>query len=98
MQMTKPFSAVLDRVGVKSPFTRNWLDLLCFCLSGLNSDGTITAEMAMMFAEFCESLLLLPAPCSLPPAPPFPAHAISRTDTTDASTGCLMDLCTNRQA
>ena len=32
----------------------------------LNSDGTITAEMAMMFAEFCESLLLLPAPLLLP--------------------------------
>ena len=28
-----------------------WLDLLCFCLSGLPSDGTVTAEMAMMFGE-----------------------------------------------
>ena len=33
------------------PFARRWLDLLCFCLSGLPADGTVTAEMAMMFGE-----------------------------------------------
>ena len=51
-KMTTAFSEVLDEAGVNDPFSRNWLDLLCFCLSGLPADGTITAEMAMMFGEF----------------------------------------------
>ncbi len=51
-KMTSPFSAVLEDAGLTDPFARNWLDLLCFCLSGLPADGTITAEMAMMFGEF----------------------------------------------
>lgn len=50
--LTQPFSATLDRAGVKDRFARNWLDLLCFCLSGLTTTGTVTAEMAMMFSEF----------------------------------------------
>lgn len=29
---------------VKDPFVRNYLDLLCFLLSGLPANGTIAAE------------------------------------------------------
>jgi phytoene dehydrogenase-like protein len=54
LKLTKPFSSVLNDAGVKDEFARNWLDLLCFCLSGLPADGTITAEMAMMMGEFYE--------------------------------------------
>ena len=51
--MTSDFGSLLDRAGLKrGMFGRNWLDLLCFCLSGLPADGTITAEMAMMMGEF----------------------------------------------
>jgi phytoene dehydrogenase-like protein len=47
--LTQPFSqAVLDRVPVTDPFLRNWYDLLCFLLSGLDSTGTIAAEVAFM--------------------------------------------------
>ena len=52
LKLTKPFSSVVEDANVRSPFVRNWLDLLCFCLSGLPADGTITAEMALMLGEF----------------------------------------------
>jgi phytoene dehydrogenase-like protein len=45
------FQPVMDRV-IQDPFTRNWLDLLCFLLSGLPASGTSAAEMAFMFAEW----------------------------------------------
>jgi phytoene dehydrogenase-like protein len=50
-QASKPFSAVLHRT-VSDPFIRNWMNLLCFLLSGLPAEGTSTAEMAFMFAEW----------------------------------------------
>ncbi len=34
------------------PFILNWLDLLCFLLSGLPASGTIAAEVAFMFNEW----------------------------------------------
>jgi Phytoene dehydrogenase and related proteins len=61
-KLTKPFSNVLDAAGVKDGFARNWLDLLCFCLSGLPTDGTITAEMAMMMGEFYEPDAVMDCP------------------------------------
>jgi phytoene dehydrogenase-like protein len=62
LKLTKPFSTIIDGAGVKTPFTRNWLDLLCFCLSGLPADGTITAEMAMMMGEFYEEGAVMDCP------------------------------------
>ncbi|NMF65895.1 phytoene desaturase family protein [Brasilonema octagenarum] len=50
-KLTGPFSRIMDGV-VKDSFIRNWLDLLCFLLSGLPADGTSTAEMAFMFADW----------------------------------------------
>lgn len=41
----------MDEV-VEDEFIRNWLDLLCFMLSGLPAHGTSAAEMAFMFAEW----------------------------------------------
>jgi phytoene dehydrogenase-like protein len=61
LKLTKPFSAILEE-SVKDTFTRNWLDLLCFCLSGLPSDGTITAEMAMMIPEFYNESAVMDCP------------------------------------
>ena len=37
---------------ITDPFVRNWLDLLCFLLSGLPANGTIAAEVAFMFNEW----------------------------------------------
>mmetsp|Transcript_9015 Transcript_9015/g.11711 ORF Transcript_9015/g.11711 Transcript_9015/m.11711 type:complete len:587 (-) Transcript_9015:109-1869(-) len=62
LKLTKPFSAVLDNAGINDKFARNWLDLLCFCLSGLPADGTITAEMAMMMGEFYEPNAIMDCP------------------------------------
>lgn len=44
---------VLDEAGVRDPFIKNWLDLLCFLLSGLPADGTIAAAVAFMFDQWC---------------------------------------------
>jgi phytoene dehydrogenase-like protein len=46
-----PFSTILNRT-VTDPFIRNWMNLLCFLLSGLPASGTSAAEMAFMFAEW----------------------------------------------
>lgn len=53
LKLTKPFQSILNTSGIsKTSLTQKWLDLLCFCLSGLKADGTVTAEMAMMMGEF----------------------------------------------
>jgi len=63
LKLTKPFQAILNNSGIrKSSFTQNWLDLLCFCLSGLKADGTITAEMAMMMGEFYDEQAVMDCP------------------------------------
>ena len=62
LKLTKPFQAIVDGAGVTNSFTRNWLDLLCFCLSGLPADGTITAEMAMMMGEFYDDDAIMDCP------------------------------------
>ncbi len=50
-KLAGPFSQIMDRV-VRDPFVRNWLDMLCFLLSGLPADGTISAAVAFMFADW----------------------------------------------
>lgn len=61
-QLTDPFAETVKRAGLTDPFARRWLDLLCFCLSGLPSDGTVTAEMAMMFGEFYKPSAIMDYP------------------------------------
>ncbi len=60
-KLTGSFRQVMDEV-VGDPFVRNWLDLLCFLLSGLPADGTIAAEMAFMFAEWYRPNVVLDYP------------------------------------
>lgn len=62
LKLTTPFQSILDSSGIQKGFTKNWLDLLCFCLSGLPADGTITAEMAMMMGEFYEDGAVMDCP------------------------------------
>ena len=50
-KLTGPFTGLMQGV-ITDSFIRNWLDLLCFLLSGLPADGTIAAEVAFMFAEW----------------------------------------------
>ncbi|KAL9174812.1 hypothetical protein ABFS82_02G075800 [Erythranthe guttata] len=35
-KLLRPFSEILDSLGIKDPFIRNWVDLLPFCLPGSN--------------------------------------------------------------
>ena len=49
--LLKPFSTVMDGV-LRDQFLRDWLDMLCFLLSGRKADGTITAEIGFMFNEW----------------------------------------------
>ena len=60
-KLTGSFERVMDEV-VHDPFVRNWLDLLCFLLSGLPAKGTIAAEMAFMFAEWYRPDVVLDYP------------------------------------
>jgi len=62
LKLTKPFKSVMDGANVHDRFITNWLDVLCFCLSGVPSDGTITAEMAMMMGEFYDDDAIMDCP------------------------------------
>jgi phytoene dehydrogenase-like protein len=48
--------------AIRDPFIRNWLNLLCFLLSGLPADGTSAAEMAFMFADWYRPGVVLDYP------------------------------------
>lgn len=61
LQLSRPFSQLLEGV-IHDPFIRNWLDLLCFMLSGLPANGTLAAEMAFMFADWYRPNVLLDYP------------------------------------
>ena len=61
IRLTGAFSKILNSV-VKDEFIRNWLDLLCFLLSGLPASGTSGAEMAFMFAEWYKPGVVLDYP------------------------------------
>jgi phytoene dehydrogenase-like protein len=60
-KLTGAFGPIMDKV-VKDPFTRNWLDMLCFLLSGLPASGTSAAEVAFMFAEWYRPEVVLDYP------------------------------------
>lgn len=50
-KLTGAFSSIIQGV-IRDRFLQNWLDLLCFLLSGLPASGTSAAEMAFMFADW----------------------------------------------
>ncbi|MEA5598592.1 NAD(P)/FAD-dependent oxidoreductase [Rivularia sp. UHCC 0363] len=60
-KLTGPFSSIMDGV-VSDPFIRNWLNMLCFLLSGLPADGTSAAEVAFMFADWYRPGVMLDYP------------------------------------
>ena len=61
IRLTGAFSQIIHSV-VQDEFIRNWLDLLCFLLSGLPASGTSGAEMAFMFAEWYQPEVVLDYP------------------------------------
>jgi phytoene dehydrogenase-like protein len=61
IKLTGPFSRIMDDV-VRDPFINNWLNLLCFLLSGLPASGTNAAEVAFMFADWYKPGVVLDYP------------------------------------
>jgi len=61
-QLQQPFSTVLAEAGVTDPFIRDWLSLLCFLLQGMTEEGTMTAVMAYMLADWYRPNVLLDYP------------------------------------
>nr|CAB3492511.1 unnamed protein product [Digitaria exilis] len=61
-KLLRPFKEIVDSLGLKNPFVRNWIDLLCFLLAGVKSDGALSAEMVYMFAEWYKPGCLLEYP------------------------------------
>ncbi|KAL0357215.1 UNVERIFIED_CONTAM: Prolycopene isomerase, chloroplastic [Sesamum calycinum] len=51
-KLLRPFSEIINSLGLKDPFIRNWVDLLAFLLAGVKSDGILSAEMIYMFSEW----------------------------------------------
>ncbi|MFE4106549.1 phytoene desaturase family protein [Almyronema epifaneia] len=51
LKLTGAFAPLMNSV-ISDPFLRNWLNLLCFLLSGLSAEATSAAEMAFMFADW----------------------------------------------
>ncbi|XP_078434242.1 FAD/NAD(P)-binding oxidoreductase family protein [Wolffia australiana] len=51
-KLLRPFSEIMDSLDLKDPFVRNWIDLLCFLLAGVKSDGALSAEIIYMFSEW----------------------------------------------
>lgn len=51
LKLIRPFSELMEGV-VSDEFVQNWMNMLCFLLSGLPASGTLGAEVAFMFAEW----------------------------------------------
>lgn len=52
-KLLRPFSEILDSLGLRDPFVRNWVDLLSFLLAGVKSNGVLSAEMVIVFIYSC---------------------------------------------
>ena len=44
-QIMAPYSKFMDANDIKHPFIRNWMEVLCFLLSGAPASGTLAAEI-----------------------------------------------------
>lgn len=56
-KLLRPFSEILDSLGLKDPFIRNWVDLLSFLLAGVKSNGVLSAEMVIDYSSSQDSFL-----------------------------------------
>ena len=51
-ELNDSFGVLRDKIGLKNQFVINWLDMLCFLLQGLPSEGTLSAVIAYMLADW----------------------------------------------
>ena len=47
-----PYSKFMDENEIKHPFIRNYMEMLCFLLSGAPASGTMSAEIGYMFDDW----------------------------------------------
>lgn len=60
-KLTGAFTNIIDG-AITDPFVQNWLNLLCFLLSGLPASDTSAAEVAFMFADWYRPQVALDYP------------------------------------
>ena len=51
-EIMAPYSKFMDKNDIKHPFIRNWMEVLCFLLSGAPASGTLAAEIGYMFDDW----------------------------------------------
>ena len=51
-EIMAPYSKFLEKNEIKHPFVRNWMEVLCFLLSGAPASGTLAAEIGYMFDDW----------------------------------------------
>ena len=66
-KLNKPFSDIISEVNdseepIENQFVLNWLNMLCFLLQGLPSDGTMTATISYMMADWYRPEVILDYP------------------------------------
>lgn len=61
-ELNRSFSTIRDELNLTNKFVRNWLDLLCFLLQGLPSEGTLIAVIAYMLADWYREGVVLDFP------------------------------------
>ena len=47
-----PYSKFMDENEIRNPFIRNYMEMLCFLLSGAPASGTMAAEIGYMFDDW----------------------------------------------
>ncbi|GKY90954.1 hypothetical protein MPSEU_000068200 [Mayamaea pseudoterrestris] len=61
-QLNEPFAKVMEEIGIKNEFVKNWLDMLCFLLQGMPAASTMNAVMAYMLADWYRPGVVLDYP------------------------------------
>jgi phytoene dehydrogenase-like protein len=51
-EIMAPYSKFLEKNEIKHPFIKNWMEVLCFLLSGAPASGTLAAEIGYMFDDW----------------------------------------------
>ncbi len=57
-----PYSKFMDENDIRHPFIRNYMEMLCFLLSGAPASGTMAAEIGYMFDDWYKPNSMLEFP------------------------------------
>jgi len=57
-----PYSKFMDENDIRHPFIRNYMEMLCFLLSGAPASGTMSAEIGYMFDDWYKPNSMLEFP------------------------------------